>query len=145
MNVLLISEENDAISERVVNNVENCYDNIEESFNNKIKFLKSKNGKTKVDVYLIISDKTEFIEMEFNKIKEKNKVMIVTQNFTPKHVIACLILTENLYSGKKEEKYILEKITNLLQKNRVLPVNLRRLCRLPAATGTDILSQMMPL
>lgn len=118
MNVLLISEENDAISERVVNNVENCYDNIEESFNNKIKFLKSKNGKTKVDVYLIISDKTEFIEMEFNKIKEKNKVMIVTQNFTPKHVIVCLILTENLYSGKKEEKYILEKITNLYEKNR---------------------------
>lgn len=118
MNVLLISEENDAISERVVNNVENCYDNIEESFNNKIKFLKSKNGKTKVDVYLIISDKTEFIEKEFNKIKEKNKVMIVTQNFTPKHVIACLILTENLYSGKKEEKYILEKITNLYEKNR---------------------------
>ncbi len=118
MNVLLISEENDAISERVVNNVENCYDNIEESFNNKIKFLKSKNGKTKVDVYLIISDKTEFIEMEFNKIKEKNKVMIVTQNFTPKHVIACLILTENLYSGKKEEKYILEKIANLYEKNR---------------------------
>ena len=118
MNVLLISEENDAISERVVNNVENCYDNIEESFNNKIKFLKSKNGKTKVDVYLIISDKTEFIEMEFNKIKEKNKVMIVTQIFTPKHVIACLILTENLYSGKKEEKYILEKIANLYEKNR---------------------------
>ena len=118
MNVLLISEENDAISERVVNNVENCYDNIEESFNNKIKFLKSKNGKTKVDVYLIISDKTEFIEMEFNKIKEKNKVMIVTQNFTPKHVIACLILTENLYSGKKEEKYILEKIAKLYEKNR---------------------------
>ena len=118
MNVLLISEENDAISERVVNNVENCYDNIEESFSNKIKFLKSKNGKTKVDVYLIISDKTEFIEKEFNKIKEKNKVMIVTQNFTPKHVIACLILTENLYSGKKEEKYILEKITNLYEKNR---------------------------
>lgn len=118
MNVLLISEENDAISEIVVNNVENCYDNIEESFNNKIKFLKSKNGKTKVDVYLIISDKTEFIEKEFNKIKEKNKVMIVTQNFTPKHVIACLILTENLYSGKKEEKYILEKITNLYEKNR---------------------------
>ena len=38
MNVLVISEENDAISERVVNNVENCYNNLEESFNNKIKF-----------------------------------------------------------------------------------------------------------
>lgn len=118
MNVLVISEENNAISERVVNNVENCYNNLEESFNNKIKFLKSKTGKTKVDVYLIISDKTGFIEEEFNKVKEKNKIMIVTQNFTPKHVIACLILTENLYSGKKEEKYILEKIVNLYDKNR---------------------------
>ena len=59
------------------------------------------------------SNSIEFIEENYYKYSNKSLVSIATNNFDAKHVLGCLILTENLFSMKKDASYIVDKIIKL--------------------------------
>lgn len=107
MNVLIIKDENDDEIKKYVDSVE---DISKEIYGDKIKFYLEKISKTKIDIYVIISNDIEFIEKNFDSIKSKNSILIVTNKFEPKHILSCLLLSENLFSMRKGGEYILDKI-----------------------------------
>lgn len=108
MNVLIVKE-NEALDDNI-KNICDYYENNVNEFNENIKFLYEKKGKIKIDLYLLFSNSIEFIEEKFKKCKDSKNILILTNNFDSKHIISCLILTENLFSVRKSEKYIVDKI-----------------------------------
>ena len=115
MNIFIIKEEE---KERYLQKFLDVYDTQKQELKNIMKFIDNKDTKAKIDIYLIISNNIQYIEEKFYNIKDKSKVLIITGNFEPKHILGCLILTENLFSIKKGEKYILEKIQEVYEQNR---------------------------
>lgn len=119
MNVIIIKDENNDEIKNYIDNVEEISKNI---YGNKIKFYFEKASKTKIDIYVIISNNIEFIEENFSSIKSKDNILIVTNKFEPKHILSCLLLSENLFSMRKGEEYILDKINHVynLTKDKVV-------------------------
>jgi len=118
MNVLIIKEANKDLDEFVLN-VEKFYLDNKENYDINLKFIKEKT-KAKVDEILIISNDINFIEEKFYSFENKKRILIITSNFDAKHILACLLLTENLFSAKKNEEYILNKIFDIHKENRYM-------------------------
>ena len=100
MNLSIIEDENSNL-DHFVENVENYYLKSKDDYDLSLKFLKGKKTKAKIDEILIISNDINFIEETFYSFNNKNKILIITNNFDAKHVLACLLLTENLFSAKR--------------------------------------------
>lgn len=114
MNVFVIKD-GDYEIQQYVDNVEN----LGHEYNkNKINFYYEKVSRLKIDIFLIISNDIDFIEKNFNTIKTKESILIITNNFEPKHILACLLLSENLFSMRKGEEYILSKMNYIYEQNK---------------------------
>lgn len=113
MNVLIIKELGDKAIDSAVESVENHYKENSNNYNISVKFIKDIKTRAKIDQVVIFSNSIEFIEENYYKYSNKSLVSIVTNNFDAKHVLGCLILTENLFSMKKDASYIVDKIIKL--------------------------------
>lgn len=113
MNILIIKELGDKAIDSAVESVENHYKENSNNYNVSVKFIKDIKTRAKIDQVVIFSNSIEFIEENYYKYSNKSLVSIVTNNFDAKHVLGCLILTENLFSMKKDASYIVDKIIKL--------------------------------
>ena len=119
MNLLVIKDENCELCD-FVENVEKYYSKNRDDYDLSLKLLKDRKTKAKIDEILILSDDINFIEENFYSFENKKRILIVTNNFDAKHVLACLLLTENLFSARKDESYIINKIFNVYKNNRYI-------------------------
>ena len=113
MNILIIKDKEDTYIDNFVENVENYYKENQDNYNVSVKFIQDTKSRAKIDQVVVFSNSISFIEEVYYKYSNKTLVSIVTNNFDAKHVLGCLILTENLFSMKKEASYIVDKILEL--------------------------------
>lgn len=73
--------------------------------------------KIKYDLYVILSDDIYEIEKYINmiKIKDKNKIIIITKNKQIDHVIKCINITRNMYYLYSSDEYLVKKIKNIYE------------------------------
>ena len=119
MNVLIIKEDGNKKLDEFVLNIEKFYLDNKENYDINLKFVKEKT-KAKIDEKIIISNDINFIEEKFYGFENKKRILIITSNFDAKHILACLLLTENLFSAKKDEDYILSKIFEVYKESRYM-------------------------
>ena len=76
--------------------------------------LKLKEKYEKFDIYLIASDELYTIKNYVEKfnLKDKNKIIILTENIDVNHVLGCIDITSNLIYFKRSLKDIMEEIIN---------------------------------
>lgn len=117
MNLLVIKDENSDLND-LVDNLEKYYLKNQGNYDLNLRFLEDRKTKAKIDEILIISNDINFIEENFYSFENKKRILIITNNFDAKHVLACLLLTENLFSAKKDEVYIINKIFDVYKNNR---------------------------
>ena len=118
MNILVIKNNEKKDFDNYIESVRNYYKQNIDIYKNNVKFILEKNLKQKIDIYLILSDDISYIEDNFQSIKNKENILIITNKFEPKHILSCLLLTENLFSIRKGEEYILQKIIDIYDRNR---------------------------
>lgn len=114
-------------------NIYFSYDKNNEEFENKVIDLKDyiKNNsdiyemkillkisqKTKCDMHIMLSNDIDEISKKFEKIKDSNKVIIITSNVETSHILKCIDFTSNLtYLGNKSE-VILDRINKIYEEN----------------------------
>lgn len=75
--------------------------------------------KIKYDLYVILSDDIKEIEKYINtiKIKDKNKIIIITKNKQIDHIIKCVNITRNMYYLYSSDKYLLNKFLKVYKNN----------------------------
>ena len=100
MNILIIKDKEDTYIDNFVENVENHYKENQDNYNVSVKFIKDTKSRAKIDQVVVFSNSISFIEEVYYKYSNKTLVSIVTNNFDAKHVLWCLILTENLPTVK---------------------------------------------
>jgi hypothetical protein len=98
---------------------------IEEGFNDFIKDTvvnidrKDKiNVKAKVDIYVILSDESQEVDMYFDKIKNKNKVIVLTNNLSSSNILNVVKNTKNVCYMKNDIRILMTKIYNVYLENK---------------------------
>lgn len=92
---------------------------IEENSNTyKIKILSKITNRQNCDLYVILSDDINDIYKHFDKIKSKERVLIITSNITAPHVIACINITNNITYLENSCEVILNRINKIYEKNK---------------------------
>ncbi|MEG2348099.1 MAG: hypothetical protein RSB67_00435 [Clostridia bacterium] len=75
-----------------------------------IKFFERQNEKNVIDIYLIISNDFEEIKQYEEKIKEKKKIAILTNNLDTIHILNCINISKTISYLESQPKNIVEKI-----------------------------------
>lgn len=83
-----------------------------------IKILSRITSKSKYDVYVIISNDLNEIYKYCKKIKDKNKILVITSNIDSSHVLGCIDITFNLTYFKNDNEYILKRLNEIFNKNK---------------------------
>ena len=74
-------------------------------------------NRTKFDYYIIISDDEQEIVNLKNKVKNLDKLIIITSNLDTKHILFCINITKKIsYIGTKSEQ-ILSRVKKYVEKN----------------------------
>lgn len=97
----------------------NEYENLVSCIENKINFkskVYKKNKitvKAKADVYVIISNDINEIEIYFKNIKEKSRVCVLTDNLSSSYIVKLIGITKNICYLKNDTDVIIKKIYSL--------------------------------
>lgn len=68
------------------------------------------NTRTKADVYVILSDESKQSDAFYEKIKNKNKSIVLTKNLSSSHILNLINHTKNICYMKNDVRIIVRKI-----------------------------------
>lgn len=74
-------------------------------------------NKKEYDLYIILSDDISYIQKYEKCIKNKNKIVIITQNKNIDHIIRCVNITKNMYYLYSSDEYLLNKFDKIYESN----------------------------
>lgn len=99
---------------------ENIVSEIEEKIKNMMKdtiiniVRKNKiNYRLKADVYVILSDDYEEVDVYFEKLKDKNKSIVLTNNISSSNILNLIKNTKNVCYMKNDIEVLIRKIYNV--------------------------------
>jgi len=116
MNIYYIYDKNEIKFENKINELK---DYIEENKNTyKIKTLTKLTSKTNCDIYIILSDDLDETNKQFEKLEEKEKVLIITSNISTSHILGCIDITSNVTYLGNSPNVILKRINNIYEKTK---------------------------
>lgn len=99
---------------------ENITFRIEEKMKNMVKdtiinvVRKDKlNYRLKPDVYVILSDNYEEVDVYFEKLKDKNKSIVLTNNISASNILNLIKSTKNVCYMKNDVEVLVRKIYNV--------------------------------
>lgn len=75
------------------------------------------NTRTKADVYVILSDESEEIDVFYEKLKNKNKSIVLTRNLSSSHILNLINHTKNICYMKNDVRIIVRKIYDVYTEN----------------------------
>lgn len=76
------------------------------------------NVKTKTDIYIILSDESQEVDMYFEKIKNKNKVIVLTNNLSSSNILNAVRNTKNVCYMNNDVRILITKIYNVYLENK---------------------------
>lgn len=118
MNILCIYNfENNSYNEIVNKIEENMRGLIKDTVINLSRKDKISN-KRKVDIYLILSDDSEEVNIYFDKIKDKNKAIVLTNNLSSSNILNLIKHTKNVCYMNNDIRIIVKKIYNVYLENK---------------------------
>jgi hypothetical protein len=97
--------------------VENLCDYVNKIQFNEIEIFENLTARSKCDIYAIISDNIEEISNLLSKVKDKNKLLIITSNLDVAHILACIDVTKNVVYFNNTCNEILSRITKVFYEN----------------------------
>lgn len=69
------------------------------------------------DLYVILSDDILMIQKYIKSIKNKDKIIIITQNKNIDHIIKCVNITKNMYYLYSSDEYLFNKFKRVYESN----------------------------
>ena len=118
MNILFIYKLDNENYNEIVNKIE---ENIKGLIKDTIINLSRKekvNVKSKTDIYVILSDDSEEVDIYFEKIKDKNKTIILTSNLSSSNILNLIKNTKNVCYMKNDVRILVKKIYNVYLENK---------------------------
>ncbi len=116
MKVLFLSEKEDA-KEDITKKIEDALRNLlsKSNIDNVLKAKKSAvlNSRYKYNVYVILSDDIDYILKISSKIDSRNRIVILTNNLSKKHILECIKITPNVCHIQNEIDRIARKILSI--------------------------------
>ncbi len=71
------------------------------------------NQRVKADIYVILSDNYEEVDIYFEKIKDKNKSIVLTSNISSSNILNLIKNTKNVCYTKNDVDVLANKIYNV--------------------------------
>lgn len=77
----------------------------------------------KYDVYMLVTNSVNEVLLCKRKIKNRRKILILTENANVKFIMCCIDFTKNLLYLNIDFDIILQKLYSICAENRTLPNN----------------------
>ncbi|MDF2865827.1 MAG: hypothetical protein K0R72_645 [Clostridia bacterium] len=71
------------------------------------------NQRVKADIYVILSDNYEEVDLYFERIKDKNKSIVLTNNIASSNILNLIKNTKNVCYAKNDVDVLAKKIYNV--------------------------------
>lgn len=84
----------------------------------KIKVLSKITNKTRCDIYIVLSNELDKIYEYFEKLENKEKVLVITSNVTSSHILGCIEMTNNVTYLGNDCSVILKRINGIYEKTK---------------------------
>lgn len=117
MNICLMYNKEAKEAVNFVNNLKNYDGKLKDKYS--IKFLERVTSRTSVDIYLIISNEIEEIIQYDVKIKDKERIVIVTGNCDTTHILSCIEITNTVSHIDSAVERVLERVILKKYENKV--------------------------
>lgn len=118
MNILFIYKLDNEDYSGIVNKIE---ENIKELVKDTVINLSRKdkiNVKVKADICVILSDDSEEVDIYFEKIRDKNKTIVLTNNLSSSNILNLIKNTKNVCYMKNDVRILVKKIYNVYLENK---------------------------
>lgn len=85
---------------------------------NEIEILENLTARSKCDLYVILSDQIEEIWYFGKRVKDKNKLLIITSNIDTSHILNCIEVTKHITYLNNTCRCILERLQKIYDENQ---------------------------
>ncbi|MEG2235430.1 MAG: hypothetical protein RR144_03210 [Clostridia bacterium] len=106
MDVIFVYKLDEKEYGELVKNIENKFKEYITELSVKITVKDKLNIRNKADVYIIISSDIEEVQNYSKSIKDKSKILILTENLSSSYIIKSVEITKNICYLKNEIDYI---------------------------------------
>lgn len=118
MNIALLYDKKDTDMEDKIQRMKEQTAHSKEIKNYDFRYITRITSKSECDIFLILTDEEAVLKTFEGKIKDKNRIVIVTGNLSTSYVLTCIDITKHLCYKNSTPEMILHKIIEVYEENK---------------------------
>lgn len=118
MKIVFIYDNSNEMYKKLVNGITESLESSESKEN--VVISNKFSPRSKCDIYVVVSDNILEIKKYSEKILDKNRILILTENLASSHVINCIEITPNVCYMKNDINVISKKICAIFSSEKTI-------------------------